>query len=254
MSPNDAQQQPQQVLGQNPFSNTPQPVDSSTAAQPKTPKPAWWIVPAAALVGVALGAGATYAFTGSKEEQVSAASVEPASSQSGEANDADTSNTQEDGTTGGTLDELPKLGEPAMSGNEKVIIDSVEFAPNVELRTKEFNPGAPDTAMEAPKNEGAKFVIVSGTVFNEGKTPFDADFSMFAWIADQEGRMYTPLDDHWRVQANRDVQNNSIGPGFSTPYTWVFEVPDDFTPVAFAYDDRADNVSGNKLASIDVRS
>ena len=59
MSPNDAQQQPQQVLGQNPFSNTPQPVDSSTAAQPKTPKPAWWMVPAAALVGVALGAGAT---------------------------------------------------------------------------------------------------------------------------------------------------------------------------------------------------
>lgn len=169
MSPNDAQQQPQQILGQNPFSNTPQPVDSGTAVQPKTPKPAWWMVPAAALVGVALGAGATYAFTESKEEQVSAASVEPVSSQSGEANDADTSNTQEDRTTGGTLDELPKLGEPAMSGNEKVIIDSVEFAPNVELRIKEFNPGAPDTAMEAPKNEGAKFVIVSGTVFNEGK-------------------------------------------------------------------------------------
>ncbi|MHA7727207.1 DUF4352 domain-containing protein [Corynebacterium hesseae] len=254
MSPYDAQQQPQQAPGQNPFSTTPQPVDSGTAAQPKTPKPAWWMVPAAALVGVALGAGATYAFTGSKEEQVSAASVEPASSQSGESNNADTSNAQEDSTTGGTLDELPKLGEPAMSGNEKVIIDSVELAPTVELRTEEFTPGEPDTAMEGPRNEGAQFVIVSGTVSNEGKTPFNADFSLFAWIADQEGRKYAPLDDHWRVQANRDVLNDSVGPGFSTPYTWVFEVPGDFTPVAFAYDDTGDNVIGNRLASIDVRS
>lgn len=169
MSPNDAQQQPQQAPGRNPFSTTPQPVDSDTAAQPKSPKPAWWMVPAAALVGVALGAGATYAFTGTKEEQVSAASAEPASAQSGEANNADTSNPQEDSTTGGTLDELPKLGEPAMSGNEKVIIDSVEFAPTVELRNQDFSSGASETVMESPKNEGTQFVIVSGTVFNEGK-------------------------------------------------------------------------------------
>lgn len=254
MSPNDAQQQPQQAPGQNPFSTTPQPVDSGTAAQPKTPKPAWWMVPAAALVGVALGAGATYAFTGSKEEQVSAASVEPASSQSGESNNADTSNPQEDSTTGGTLDELPKLGEPAMSGNEKVILDSVEFAPTVELRNQDFSSGASETVMESPKNEGAQFVIVSGTVFNEGKTPLIADFNKFAWIADQESRMYDPINDHWRVQANWDTLSDSIGPGFSTPYTWVFEVPGDFTPVAFAYDDTGDNVIGNRLASIDVRS
>ena len=169
-------------------------------------------------------------------------------------NNANSSNTQDGGAKSQTLDDLPKLGEPAMSGNEKVIIDSVTLSPNVELRTKEFNPGAPDTAMEAPRNEGAQFVVVSGTVFNEGKTPFIADFGMFAWIADQEGRMYEPLDDHWRVQANRDIQNNSIGPGFSTPYTWVFEVPGDFTPAAFAYDDRGDNTIGNRLASIDVRS
>lgn len=192
MFPNEAQQQPQPAPSQNPFSTAPQPFDSNTTAQPKTPKPAWWMVPTAALVGVVLGAGATYAFTGSKEEQVSAASVEPASSQSGEANNADTSNAQEASTTGGTLDELPKLGEPAMSGNEKFIIDSVELAPTVELRNEDFSDGASETVMESPKNEGAQFVIVSGTVFNEGKTPLNSDFSNFAWIADQEGRMYDP--------------------------------------------------------------
>lgn len=254
MSPYDAQQQPQQTPGQNPFSTTPQPVDSGTAAQPKTPKAAWWMVPAAALVGVLLGAGATYAFTGSKEEQVSAASVEPASSQSGESNNADTSNAQEDSTTGGTLDELPKLGEPAISGNEKVIIDSVELAPTVELRNEDFSSEASETVMEGPRNEGAQFVIVSGTVFNEGKAPLIADFDEFAWIADQEGRKYDPINDHWRVQANWDTLSDSIGPGFSTPNTWVFEVPGDFKPVAFAYDDTGDNVIGNRLASIDVRS
>lgn len=254
MSRNEAQQQPQQSPGQNPFSTAPQPIDSNASAQTKTSKPAWWMVITAGLIGVAVGAGATYAFIGSEVEQVSADPSEQASSQSGGADNANDSIAQEDSTTEGTLDELPKLGEPAMSGNEKVIIDSVELAPTVELRTEEFNPGEPDTAMERPRNEGAQFVIVSGTVSNEGKTPFNADFSLFAWIADQEGRKYTPLDDHWRVQANRDVLNDSIGPGFSTPYTWVFEVPEDFKPVAFAYDDTGDNVIGNRLASIDVRS
>lgn len=141
-----------------------------------------------------------------------------------------------------------------MSGNEKVIIDSVELASTVELRNEDFSNGASETVMESPRNEGAQFVIVSGTVFNEGKTPLNSEFSNFAWIADQEGRMYDPINDHWRVQANWDTLSDSIGPGFSTPYTWVFEVPGDFKPVAFAYDDTGDNVIGNRLASIDVRS
>ena len=251
MLPNDAQQQ---ALGPNPFSTAAQPVDSKTSARPKPPKAAWWMVAVAALVGGAVGAGATFAFIGSEPEQVSATPSEPESSQSGEVSNADSSNTQDGSTEGQTLDDLPKLGEPAVSGNEKVIIDSVTLAPSVELRREDFVPGAPDTLIEAPRNEGAQFVIVSGTVSNEGKTPFTADFSLFAWIADQGGRMYTPLDDHWRVQANRDVQGNSIGPGFSTPYTWVFEVPGDFTPVAFAYDDCSDQTVGNRIVSIDVRN
>ncbi len=58
---------------------------------------------------------------------------------------------------------------------------------------------------------------------------------------------------HFRVVANTDYAGNSIGPGFSTPFTWVFEVPDDFTPEIFRFDDSADHIVGNNVTNIDVR-
>ncbi|WP_141758268.1 DUF4352 domain-containing protein [Corynebacterium sp. HMSC068G04] len=253
MFPNDAQQPPQPTLGQNPFSTAPQSAGSSSSAKSASPKAAWWMVPVAAVVGVALGAGATYAFTGSKEEQVSAASVEPAAIPSGEEKVVNDPHSENNNATSPSMDDIPVLGEPAMSGTEQVTIDSVTLAPNVEMKNEDFSTGAPDSVLGNPKNEGAQFVIVSGTVSNKGTAPFTARFDNFGLIADLRGRTYEPIEDHWKVYANWDILNDSVGPGFSTPYTWVFEVPDDFTPALFGYDDRGDNIIGNNIAFIDVR-
>jgi len=214
--------------------------------------PSWWKLPVAAVAGVVVGAGAMYLATDSAPETERAEAV--SSAENDRTNQREGINAkipgQEVDSEGQLLiDKLPKIGEAAVSGSEKVVVDSVTVTPTVEMRD---NDNFPNTVMSLPKNQGAKFVVVTGTVFNEGSTPFNTVLlGGNAWIADAS-RMYDMIDDHGRVVANTEYLNNSIGPGFSTPFSWVFEVPDDFTPEIFRYDDCADHEIGDDITNVNV--
>lgn len=107
--------------------------------------------------------------------------------------------------------------------------------------------------MALPNHENAKFLIVSATVTNNGNQPLEnvllKDFANITGA----GRTYTPLDDHNSVYANQDLNFGTLGPGLSTPFTWVFEVPGDFVAEDFGYDDVGDRYRGNNVVFIDVR-
>ena len=123
-----------------------------------------------------------------------------------------------------------KMGEKAESDGLELVVQSFTKSPSIELYAEGVKRGSsPDETVEA--RAGGKFVIVSTEVTNETTQAIDltCGFDAQAELGDADERHYEPIDNLYRVKNTPDC-NEYLNPGFSTPMTWVFEVPEDTDP------------------------
>lgn len=123
-----------------------------------------------------------------------------------------------------------KMGENAESDGLELVVQSFTESPSIELYAEGVKRGSsPDETVKA--RAGGKFVIVSTKVKNETTQAIDltCGFGAQAELGDADERHYEPIDNKYRVKNTPDC-NEHLNPGFSTPMTWVFEVPEDTAP------------------------
>ncbi|MEV7526706.1 hypothetical protein [Streptomyces sp. NPDC091371] len=123
------------------------------------------------------------------------------------------------------------IGDKATNSGASVIVnkiregDSYEYTDFRETKTKK----APD---------GAKYVIVETTVFNDGSQPFDpvCGGGISMGLVDDKARTFNNVDNVYKVKGNgEEACLNEVQPGFKRDAVFAFMVPADAKPAAWAF-------------------
>lgn len=132
---------------------------------------------------------------------------------------------------------MARIGEQATSGGIALTVTSVDENSEVSLYASGRKQGtSPDEIVQAPA--GAKYVTVHTEVVNESSEPWDLTCggAIRAILATPDGDTYDPEGELYRIHGNPEC-SDTIGPGLSSPMSWMFVVPQDATPGALGFTD-----------------
>lgn len=153
-------------------------------------------------------------------------------------------------TTDATVGEMHAEME---NGGVTLTVDEVVESPSTLLEPDGVKKGAYPPEEEKPKNKKAKFVKVKTTVRNDSKSPWDltCDYAVGTVLLDKDGRQYDEIESLYRVPENPDC-NDSLGPGFDTTMSWIYEVPENSEITRFGFFDPSVNYEEPTLINLKV--
>ncbi len=129
-----------------------------------------------------------------------------------------------------TTTEVPPsgvVGQPVTNGGIKLTINSVSQPADI-----------PRTDGDVPPRSGAKIVRVDTTIENVGQKSIDltCSYPVANKIYDSSKREFDTVDDLYKIPGNPEC-NADLQPGFSSPMSYVYEVPVDANIEFFGFAD-----------------
>lgn len=121
-----------------------------------------------------------------------------------------------------------KVGEPATNGGVKLTVTSATNPPTIPMMTNSMRKNSGyDVYDDIAPRPGGKFVRVDAMIENAGQVSMDLTCSwpIEVFAADAANRMFDPVDELYKLQGTPEC-NENLQPGFSSPMTYVFEVPE----------------------------
>ena len=145
------------------------------------------------------------------------------------------------------------MHEELINGGVALTVNNVTSQASVMLEPQNRKKGSTPPEEVSPENQGAKFIKVDTTVRNEGMGPWDltCGYAVGTALYDVDGRHYEPIKDLYRVPEN-PACNASLGPGFESPMTWIYEVPESFEELGFGFFDPKQNFDDPALVRIEA--
>jgi Domain of unknown function (DUF4352) len=128
------------------------------------------------------------------------------------------------------------IGQPVVNGGVKLTVNSVSSPPVISRHYKgDVSPRA-----------GAKYVQVETLVENAGQKSMDltCGYPLANKVYDTQKRQYDAVDDLYELPGNPGC-NDSLQPGFSSPMTYVYEVPQGAVIEFFGFADSDANYGAN---------
>ncbi|MDV7136192.1 hypothetical protein [Williamsia muralis] len=132
-----------------------------------------------------------------------------------------------------------KIGEVATNGGVKLTVTSATNPPTIPMMTNSMRKNSGyDVYGDVAPRAGGKFVRVDATVENVGQVSVDLTCSwpIEVFAADATNRMFDPVDELYKLQGTPEC-NENLQPGFSSPMTYVFEVPESADVRIFGFAD-----------------
>ncbi|MEU1321319.1 DUF4352 domain-containing protein [Streptomyces microflavus] len=124
------------------------------------------------------------------------------------------------------------MGEKAKSAGATVVVKKVRESPSVTL-------DGFDASKTLRAGEGAKYVIVESTVYNDGRESFDpvCGGGISQGIIDAEGRTFDIIEDVYQVKENVKAKAcaEEVQPGFKRDAVFVYKLPADARPAQWAF-------------------
>lgn len=120
------------------------------------------------------------------------------------------------------------IGQPVTNGGIKLTINAVSISPVVPR----------GRGGDQPPRAGAKIVRVDTTVDNVGTESIDltCSYPIANKLWDAQKRQFDSVDKLYDIPGNPEC-NDSIQPGFSSPMTYMYEVPQDAVIEFFGFAD-----------------
>lgn len=177
----------------------------------------------------------------------------PAEAPVGTQGDEGNSDSPKNRTETGQL--IGEMHEEVTNAGVTLTVNSVTSQKFVELEPEGRAKGSAVPEKILPKNKKAKFIKVATTVRNDGMAPWDltCGYAIGTALYDVDGRRYEPINQLYRVPENPDC-SDSLGPGFETSMTWIYEVPRAFEAAEFGFFDPEENYGDPSLVRIQAKT
>ncbi|MEU7294921.1 DUF4352 domain-containing protein [Streptomyces exfoliatus] len=123
------------------------------------------------------------------------------------------------------------IGDKAKSGGATVVVKRVRESATVTISDFE-------TTKTLKAGEGAKYVIVETTVYNDGTESFDPACGMgiSRGLVDTEGRNFDTIENQYQVKGNeKTCSGEEVQPGFKRDALFVYKVPTKARPAQWTF-------------------
>lgn len=134
---------------------------------------------------------------------------------------------------------IAQIGDVAVNGGIHIKVTSAVASPTVTLNTSNYRSGSGyETYEDVPAQAGGKYIIVTSVVTNNSKAPIDLTCSYPIDIKtfNSASQVYSPIEDNRKIKDNPEC-NAQLQPGFESPMTWAFMVPDKSTILGAAFEE-----------------
>lgn len=135
------------------------------------------------------------------------------------------------------------VGEAAKNGGVKLTVTSATNPPTIPMMTNSMQKNSGyDVYDDIPPRAGGKFVRVDAIIENAGQVSMDLTCSwpIEVFAADATNRMFDPVDEVYKLQGTPEC-NEKLQPGFTSPMTYIFEVPESADIRIFGFADTERN-------------
>jgi hypothetical protein len=132
---------------------------------------------------------------------------------------------------------IAQIGDVAVNGGIQIKATSVVASPTVTLNTSNYRSGSGyETYEDVPAQSGGKYIIVTSVVTNNSKAPIDltCSFPIDIKTFNAASQVYSPIEDNRKIKENPEC-NAQLQPGFESPMTWAFMVPEKTTILGAAF-------------------
>ena len=132
---------------------------------------------------------------------------------------------------------VAQIGDVAVNGGIQIKATSVVASPTVTLNTSSYRSGSGyETYEDVPAQSGGKYIIVTTVVTNNSKAPIDltCSFPIDIKTFNVASQVYSPIEDNRKIKDNPEC-NAQLQPGFESPMTWAFMVPEKTTILGAAF-------------------
>ncbi|MEV7249251.1 hypothetical protein ACPXCO_34815 [Streptomyces cyaneofuscatus] len=140
------------------------------------------------------------------------------------------------------------MGQRAKSGSATVVVKKVRESPTLTIDDT-------DTPKTLEAGDGAKYVIVESTVYNDGRRSFDpvCGGGISQGLVGAEGRTFDMIQDAYRVKENSraKVCSEEVQPGFKRDVVFVYKLPAEAHPVQWAFSGSRGELEGD-LAAVKI--
>lgn len=137
------------------------------------------------------------------------------------------------------------MGQKAKSGGVTVVVKKVRESPTLTIDDI-------DTPKTLKAGDGAKYVIVESTVYNDGRRSFDpvCGGGISQGLVDAEGRTFDMIQDAYRVKENSraKVCFEEVQPGFKRDVVFIYKLPAEAHPAQWAFSGARGEVEGDLAA------
>lgn len=202
-----------------------------TPASPRPSRRAVVLVAAWTLLVAAASSGITAAVVGDSDVDTAEPTVSPSVWQDTRTYPADPPQGPEAGPTPSPTATGYALGEKAKNGGATVVVKKVRESATVTISDSE-------TTKTLKAGEGAKYVIVETTVYNDGTESFDPACGMgiSRGLVDTEGRNFDTIENQYQVKGNeKTCSGEEVQPGFKRDALFVYKVPAEARPARWTF-------------------
>jgi hypothetical protein len=130
------------------------------------------------------------------------------------------------------------MGTPVKGDGATVLLTSAHETDKLELNA-EYQGHADEYGDTTRPRNGGKFVVVTGTVTNDGLEDVrPCSASINTRLTTTPDASYEPVDQLFQFEGNEGCMDN-LGPGFDREVTWVFMIPKDRKARSFGFSNAA---------------
>ncbi|MGX2994537.1 DUF4352 domain-containing protein [Streptomyces sp. JNUCC 64] len=124
------------------------------------------------------------------------------------------------------------MGKKVRSGGATVVVEKVRESPTVVI--DDF-----DGTKTLKASEGAKYVTVETTVYNDGDESFDpvCGGGISQGLVDAEGRTFDVIENVYQIKENQKAKacGEEVQPGFKRDAHFVYRIPADAKPALWKF-------------------
>lgn len=134
---------------------------------------------------------------------------------------------------------ISQLGQPVTSLGVTVTITSAFAAASVDLNQSNRPTGSgAETYTTVPAGEGATFIFVVTQIDNNAANSMDltCGYPVGNKLIDSQGRQFDQIDSLYQLLGNPGC-NDNLQPGFSSPMTYIYQIPTSTTVTGWAFQD-----------------
>lgn len=205
-------------------------------ARPRLSRRATVLVAVWTVLVAGVSSGITAVVVGNSDGATAAPAVSPSIWQDTRAYPADPPQGPEAEPVPSATAEGYAIGEKAKSGGATVVVKKVRESATVTIVDVE-------TTKILKAGEGAKYVIVETTVYNDGTESFDPACGMgiSRGVIDTEGRNFDTIENQYQVKGNeKTCSGEEVQPGFKRDALFVYKVPAEARPAQWTFSGSGD--------------